>query len=55
MDEPRPDETVTNRVTGEETPEDVPAEAAQRAAEAERRIRDQHAAGEPDDRPISES
>ena len=46
---------VTNRLTGEEAPEDVPSEAAGRAEEAERRIRDQHTAADPEDRPISES
>ncbi len=55
MDEARPDEGVTNRLTGEEAPGDVPADAVDRAAEAERRIREQHAAGDADERPISES
>ncbi len=49
------DESVTDRLTGEEAPADVPTEAADRAADAERRIRDQHAQGDPEDRPISES
>ena len=46
---------VTNRLTGEEAPDDVPAEALERAEEAELRVRDQHSAGDPPDRPISES
>ena len=55
MDEPMRDDATTNRLTGEEAPADVPSEAAERAAEAERRIRGQHAAGDPEERPISES
>lgn len=49
------EQDVTNRLTGEEAPEDVPAEALDRAEEAERRVRDHHSAGDPADRPISES
>ena len=49
------EQSVTNRLTGEESPEDIPSEATDRAEEAERRVRDQHAASDPPDRPISES
>lgn len=49
------EQDVTNRLTGEEAPEDVPSEALDRAQEAERRVREQHRSGDPDDRPISES
>ena len=46
---------VTNRLTGEEAPEDVPSEAVDRAQAAERRVREQHDSADPEDAPISES
>ena len=49
------DDGVTNRLTGEEAPEDVPQEAVERAREAERRISEQHAHGDPENQEISES
>ena len=51
MDDP----TFTDRLTGEEASEDVPDEAADRAADAEQRVRQQHAATDPEERPMSES
>ena len=51
---PRPGENVTDRLTGEESPQDVPAEAAERARQAERALTERHEA-DPPDRPISES
>ena len=49
------DEGVTNRLTGEEAPEDVPREAVERAREAEQRISEQHTEGDPENQEISES
>ncbi len=46
---------VTDRLTGEESPEDVPQEAADRAREAERRNSAQHTQGDPENQEISES
>ena len=48
-------EGVTNRLTGEEAPEDVPREAAERARQAEQRISEQHTHDDPENQEISES
>lgn len=46
---------VTDRLTGEESEQDVPREALEAAAEGDRHVDAQHLESDPEERPISES
>ena len=48
-------DAVTDRLTGEEAPDDVPREAIDRAAEADRRVDQEHLAADDPEAPITES